>query len=72
MVTFGIWGSVSNDLKSEYEKQLIVKTSLLNELKQLDQSIIRYQNSNLFGFTRGSNSEATAVHDNLSHENVTG
>ena len=71
MVTFGIWGTVSNDLKREYEKQLIVKASLLTELERINASIINYQKSNLFGFTRGDNSEATAARDDLRQENVT-
>jgi len=70
MVTFGIWGNVSSDLKRELEKQLIVKKSLATELERLNNSIL-YHQQNVYGWTPSDKLEGQKSNDNLRAGNLT-
>lgn len=70
MVTFGIWGDVSSDLKKEYEKQLVIKKGLANELERLNKTIL-YHQQRVYGWTPSDKLDATAGFDGLKANNLT-
>jgi hypothetical protein len=70
MVTFGILGTVNSTLRKKYDRQLIIKESLVAELEKINKIILKYQNTT-YSWKPESKLDATANHDRLQQENVT-
>jgi hypothetical protein len=69
IVSFGMWGEASSDLKKKLEKQLIVKKSLATELERINNSIL-YHQQNVYGWTPSDKTEGQAGNDNLKARNT--